>query len=236
MKKLITSSILVLICLQIIGQTIAKPVSLVASKPVSIIKKQPNDWVLKKAENGISVYTRSAENSKFNELKVVFQVNTSLSSIVALLNDVESYPKWIYHCEEAKILKKDSDKHLIRYQKTVAPWPVDSRDIAVEVNTYQDDKTKIVYQKINAVPDFTPLVEDHVRIREFKALWTLKPLKNGLVQVEYELMVNPAGNIPSWLVNLAVVEGPYETSVNMKKRLLDAKYQKANVAFIINPE
>lgn len=236
MKKLTVSSILIFICSQIIGQTVAKPVSFVASKPVSIVKKQSNDWVLKKAENGISVYTRTAENSKFNELKVVFQVKTSLSSIVALLNDVESYPKWIYHCEDSKILKKDSDKHLIRYQKTVAPWPVDNRDIAVEVNSYQDEKTKIVYQKINAVPDYTPLVEDHVRIREFKALWTLKPLKNGVVQVEYELLVNPAGNIPSWLVNLAVVEGPYETSVNMKKRLLDAKYQNANVAFIINPE
>lgn len=236
MKKLTLLSICILICFQIIGQTIAKPTSLVATKSLSPVKKQLNDWVLKKAENGINVYTRTAENSKFNELKVVFQVNTSLSSIVALLNDVEAYPKWIYHCEEAKILKKNSDKHLIRYQKTAAPWPVDSRDLAVEVNTYQDDKTKIVYQKINAVPDYTPIAEDYVRVREFKALWTLKPLKNGVVQVEYELIANPAGNIPSWLVNLAVVEGPYETSINMKKRLLDAKYQKANVAFIINPE
>ncbi len=198
--------------------------------------KTADNWELKKSENGISIYTRYSEDSDYKELKAIFQLKTSLSSIIALLNDVESYPQWVYRCETSKVLKKSSDKQLIRYQTIVAPWPVDNRDVIVEVNSYQDEKTKIVYQKVNALPDYSPKLKNHVRIREFRAVWTLKPLKNGVVEIEYELLVNPAGAIPAWIVNMAMVDGPYETSLKMKERLLYEKYQKASIPFITNPE
>jgi hypothetical protein len=194
------------------------------------------NWQLKKFENGISIYTRTPENSKYKELKAVYQIKSSLSSIIAVLNDFESFPKWVYRCEKSIALKKDSDNHIIRYQTVVAPWPVDNRDMVLEVNSFQDKKTKIVYQKVNSIPDYIPLVKGHVRVREFRALWTLIPLKNGFVEVNYELLVNPGGNIPAWLVNLALVDGPFDTSVKMREMLMNEKYQKTNYSFIANPE
>ena len=199
-------------------------------------KKEVSNWELKKSENGISVYTRLTKDSEYKELKATFQIKTSLSSIIALLNDVESYPQWVYRCQTSKVLKKDSDQHLIRYQTIVAPWPVDNRDVVVEVNTRQDEKTNVVYQKVSALPSYSPKLKGHVRITQFRALWTLTPLKNGFVLVEYELLVNPAGSIPAWLVNLAMVEGPFDTSVKMRDRLMMEKYQKASFEFITNPK
>lgn len=198
--------------------------------------KIADNWELKKVENGITIYTRATETSDYKELKAVFQIKSSMSSIIAILNDVEAYPEWVFRCETSKVLKKNSDQHLVRYQTVVAPWPVDNRDVVVEVKTYQDAKTKIVYQKVNALPDYAPQLKNHVRIREFRATWTLKPLKNGIVEVEYELLVNPAGAIPAWIVNMALVDGPYETSLKMKERILYEKYQKINYPFIVNPE
>lgn len=193
-------------------------------------------WQLKKFEDGISIYTRLAENSKYKELKAVYQIKTSLSSIIALLNDAESYPLWVYRCEKSKVILKKSDQHLFRYQSIVAPWPVDNRDVVVEVRTYQDEKTKIVNQKVDCKPSFSPEVDGHVRILEFRALWTLTPLKNGIVEVEYQLLVNPGGNIPAWLINMAIIDGPFETSVHMKTMLMKEKYQKTVYPFISNPE
>jgi ribosome-associated toxin RatA of RatAB toxin-antitoxin module len=190
------------------------------------------DWELKKFEQGIYVYTRNTEGTKYKELKAVYQVKTSLSSIVALLNDVDSYPQWIYRCGSSKILKQSSDQELVRYQTVVAPWPVDNRDMIVEVHTRQDEKTGVVYQKVTAAPDYLSEVPDYVRIREFRGFWTLTPLPNGIVNVQYELLVNPAGALPAWIVNMAVVDGPFETSVNMKQWLMKDKYQKANFSFI----
>ena len=55
-----------------------------------------NDWQLKEFENGMTIYARKPINSNFKELKASFGLKTFLSSIVALVNDCESYPQWVY--------------------------------------------------------------------------------------------------------------------------------------------
>lgn len=200
------------------------------------ISDSSDSWQLKKSENGIFVYTRNAQGSDYKELKAVYQIKTSMSSVIALLNDVDSYPQWIYKCERSKLIKKSSDQDLIRYQSIVAPWPVDNRDMVLEAHSYQDPKTGIVYQEVKCLPDHIPAVKDHVRIREFRARWTITPLKNGIIEVQYELLLNPGGNIPAWLVNMAVVDGPYDTSVKMKEWLMKEKYKSAHYSFINDPE
>jgi hypothetical protein len=193
---------------------------------------QEKKWDLKKQENGISVYTRLAESSSFKELKSVCTIKTSLKSIVALLNDWESYPGWVYRCGKSSTLKKISDREVIHYQTVVAPWPVDSRDFVVNVKLNQDPKSGIVTIISTSNPGFIPVIPGHVRIKEFKASWTLIPKENGTTEVIYHLLVNPGGYVPAWLVNLAVVDGPYETMLNFKEEVKKEKYQKAVIDYI----
>lgn len=190
------------------------------------------DWQLRKSEEGIEVYSRNAENSSFKELKSVVTLKTSLSSIVALLNDWESYPQWVYRCGKSTTLKKISEIEVIHYQTVTTPWPVDSRDFIVQVKLQQDPSTKVVVISSTCMPDFIPKVPDLVRITEFKASWTLIPQKDGTVKVIYQLLVNPGGYVPAWLINLAVVEGPYETTLHLKEWVKKEKYQKAAVHYI----
>ncbi|MCW3070884.1 MAG: lipid-binding domain protein [Bacteroidetes bacterium] len=191
-----------------------------------------NSWHLKKFENGISVYTRNAQNSAFKELKSVCVLKTSLGSIVALLNDWDTYPQWVYKCGKSTTLKKISGAELIHYQTVVAPWPVDSRDFVVNVRLSQDPVSRIVKIVSSCRPDYIPKVPGYVRITEFSASWTLVPQKDGNVEVTYQLLVNPGGYVPAWLVNLAVVEGPYETTLHFMEWVMKEKYQKAIVPLI----
>jgi hypothetical protein len=196
---------------------------------------ESNTWTLKKNQNGVSVYSRDAENSRFKELKSVTIYKSSLSSLIALIDDFESYPQWVYKCAVSTTIKKNSEKDLIHYQSVIAPWPVDNRDFVVHVQLQQDPVTKVIIQNVSCIPDYIPRVKGHVRITEFKARWTLIPLKDGYVEANYELLVNPGGNVPAWIVNLAAVDGPYETAINMKKMLMKEKYQKAVVLFVKEP-
>jgi len=192
-------------------------------------------WHLKKFESGISVYTRHAEHSKLKELKSDFQIKTSLSSIVALLNDFESYPEWVYRCEKSYTALKISNYEFIQYQSVKAPWPVENRDIVIHKKLIQDPATKVIIQRVNGMPEYLPKVAGHIRIKLFKALWIITPLKNGIVNIEYQLLVDPSGSVPAWLVNLAAVDGPFETEINMKEWLMKEKYQKARLAYIKEP-
>lgn len=200
---------------------------------VALFLKQENnevfEWQLRKSESGIVVYSRDVEGSNFKELKSIFEIKTSLSSVVALLKDFDSYPQWVYRCGESKLLKKISYKESIHYQTVVAPWPVDNRDFIVRVFLNQDTVSGKIVQTGQCLPNYLPPMKDHVRIQLFNAKWTITPLQNGFLKIEYQLMVDPGGNVPAWLVNLAVVDGPFDTAVGMKRMLLKEKYSKANI-------
>jgi hypothetical protein len=138
----------------------------------------------------------------------------------------------VYRCGKSSTLKKISDTELIHYQTVVAPWPVDSRDFVVNVKTVQDEKTKIVTIKSTCKPTYIPKMPGFVRITEFNASWTLIPMKDGTVEIIYQLLVNPGGYVPAWIVNLAVIDGPFTTAVNLRDRVLKEKYQKTKYSFI----
>jgi hypothetical protein len=194
-----------------------------------------NDWVLKKYGNGVAVYNREVPGSTIKELKAVTQLQTSLSSIITLLEDRETYPEWVYKCGKSYQVKKISDSEGIYYQNVVAPWPVDNRDFVVLVKVTQDAKTKVVTQTSKVIKGILPEVSGTVRVTEFNALWTLTPIKNGMVNCEYQLLVNPGGSIPAWLINLAAIDGPYETTVNLRSWVFKDKYQKSHLSFIKEP-
>lgn len=185
-----------------------------------------NPWQLYKNENGIAVYSRKAAKTNIKELKTVVRLKTTLNSLVALLNDWDSYPQWNYKCEESKTLKIINERELIHYQMVNLPWPADDEDFIIRVKFWQDMKTKVVTITSTNCPNYIPPIVDRTRIKEMEAKWTLTPMKDGTVEAVYEFYVNPGGSIPIWLLNAAVAYGPYETMLNFKEWVMKEKYQK----------
>ncbi len=195
-----------------------------------------NDWHLKKVDKGITVYTRESENSGFEELKAITHLKTSVSSIVALLYDFEAYPAWVYKCGKSGTLKIISEKELIHYQTIMAPWPVDNRDFVVNIKIHQNKKTKVITINSYAMGNYIPVFPGYVRIMKFDGSWVITPQNDGTVEIEYQLLVDPGGYVPAWVVNMVVIEGPFETMTNIKERVFRNKYQKAKIPFIEEPE
>lgn len=201
----------------------------------SSFNKPKDDWQLKKYENGISVYTRDNENSAFKELKASTYLNASLSSTVALLYDWDTYPQWVYKCGKSSTLKTINEKELIHYQTVLAPWPAENRDFIVNIKIEQDKTTKAVTIRSYSIGQYIPVMPDYVRITKFNASWVLTPQKNGTIEIVYQLFVDPGGYAPAWIVNMAIVDGPYETLNNMKTWVAKEKYIKTKIPFIVEP-
>lgn len=191
-----------------------------------------SDWQLYKSENGISIYTRKANNTNIKQLKSVVTLKTSLNSIVALLNDWDAYPQWNYKCGESKTLKIISPTELIHYQTVVTPWPVDHEDFIINVKLMQDEKTKIVTITSTNLPDYIPPYPNRSRIKYLEGKWTLTPSKDGTVLAEYEFFVNPGGLVPAWIINAAITYGPYENIFNITQWVQKPKYQQAKNPFV----
>lgn len=207
----------------------------ITSLGFTTFRNTEKEWILKKQSNGVSVYNRGVESSAVKELRAVTQIKTSLSSIISLLNDKESYPQWVYKCGKAYTLKEINEQEAVCYQNVLAPWPLDNRDIVIHVKAKQDANTKVVFQSSVSKPEFIPTVTSHVRVILFNASWVLTPLKNGMINCEYQLLFDPGGNVPTWLVNIAAIDGPFETTSNMRQMVMKEKYQKTHYSFIKEP-
>lgn len=187
-------------------------------------------WVFKNEKNGVKVYYK--KTSDVHEIKMVTSMKATLSGVVQLLNEVENYPKWGYKLSEAKLLKRVNDQEFYYWSKLDFPWPLNDRDIVVQAKVEQDSASRRVTSTSWAKPNYLPENKDVVRIKTTTTKWTIVPGSGGWLYIEYYIYSNPGGNIPDWLVNMAIDIGPLETLSNMRKMLQEPKYRTAKLAYI----
>jgi len=191
-----------------------------------------NEWKLRKSADGISVFTKLAAGSAYEDIKANTTIKTSLSSLVAVIKDIPSYTSWAYECKKVELTKIVNGTEIEHYQETAAPWPVSNRDIVVHTKITQDKNTKIIFISLKGIPDGLPRNTDLIRVTKFEASWKFIPKENNMVEIEYNLSTDPAGSIPAWVANMAMVEGPFQTLKKLKEIVNQPKYQNAKYSFI----
>lgn len=184
------------------------------------------DWELIKDEQGIKVYTRQLPDSAIKEFKGVTHIKTSLASLVALLDDAGSCKEWMHNCIKGEVLEKISDKERYTYVVNDVPWATD-RDIVVHSIISQDPEKKVVTIQLTGVADYKPPDADYVRVSKLKGFWRFTPDKNGVIEVVYQIHMEPGGWLPALLVDLVIVDTPFYTLLKMRDIVKKPKYKNA---------
>ena len=100
------------------------------------------NWELQKSADGVEVYYRDSDSSEIKELKIVCQIEASFSSAIALINDIPSMPKWVFRCEEAKVLKSHDVSNFIFVNHTDFPFFFSDRELVFQCTTYKEKETQ----------------------------------------------------------------------------------------------
>jgi hypothetical protein len=195
-------------------------------------EKKEAVWTLVKNKKGVKVYTRKVDGIDFKEFKGVITLKTSLTSLVALVGDTEGLPDWIENCAKVQLLKRVSEKETYAYTLSKAPWPVMDRDAVVHNVLSQDNDTLVITVKQTGKPDHIKPKKNIIRVKRIEGFWQFTPQEDGTVQVVYQVLSDPSGALPAWLVNSSVVSQPYKTLLKMKKMVMRDKYQTAQLEFI----
>ncbi len=182
-------------------------------------------WILEKDKNGIKVYTRKAEGLEFKEFKAITTVNAPVSALVALVIDVETYPEWVENVKSSKILKVVNENEIIYYNEIKVPWPLSNRDNIVITKVIQNSGTNVVKVVMKGRPDYLPEDPDIVRMPKANGFWEFLQGENNETEVYLQYLADPGGNVPAWIVNMFVVDGPYQTLMNMKEFVKKEKYK-----------
>lgn len=178
---------------------------------------------LKKSQDNIFVYTCKSPDSKLKSIKATFRIDTRLSVLAALLMDAKNYTQWQYNMIDASVLQKISENDIIYHSEVEAPWPVSNRDLVMHLKITQDPKTKVMIIHIESIPTFIPEKEGVVRVPKAEGQWVVIPVNKNELQVDYSFIIDPGGTVPTWLINMALAEGPFETFRNLKKRIQNEK-------------
>jgi ribosome-associated toxin RatA of RatAB toxin-antitoxin module len=191
---------------------------LVALTPCNALLSQ-SAWELKKDKDSIRIYTRSTEGSKFNELKVVFNLRGNFEQLRTIIQDVNHYKEWVYASKVSNIVEKKSNEELVYYSEVSAPWPLSNRDFYSDTKIWMDSANK--HMRISSCNLVNKYEEKNhiVRIPFLKAEWTISMLAPSIMRVEYLLDWNPGGSIPAWIANMFFTAGPYQSFNQLQKKM-----------------
>ena len=186
--------------------------------PVQTILAQSN-WEIKKEKDNIRIYTRVQKESRFNELKAVFELPGNFTQLRSILEDVNQYPNWVYSTKTSTVVERPGPGDMIYYAEISAPWPLSNRDYYSETKIWVDSSLQKMHISSHSISDRFPFKKHLVRVPLLKAEWTITRAASASLHVEYTLQWNPGGNIPAWVANMFSTMGPYQSFSELKKKM-----------------
>jgi len=173
-------------------------------------------WKLAKNSNGIKVYTSKLKNSRIKAFKVTTRVKAEASDYIKALTDFPNYWRWLANCETASLISQPTPNEYIYYVRWRAPWPMSYRDAVVRMVMEEVSDTEIVCTLQN-VKGHKKVEKNIVRLPHLNGHWKFISTPEGQLYIENYLHMDPGGAVPSWLVNTMLIDGPFNTIVQLKK-------------------
>lgn len=196
---------------------------------------QAADWEMARNTDGITIETRAIEGEGLKEFRGRTTVNARLSSLVALLYDIEQAPQWMHDNEGLTYDEVISERDRWIYVVNGAPWPLRTRDAYIHVVTTQDPDSKAIFLDITAHPQRKVAHKKRVRIQRMRGGWLFEPNENKTIDVTYAMFIDPGGSVPKALANMVVVDNPYNTIAGMLRMLATGDYDDAHIDWVVEP-
>ena len=169
----------------------------------------------KKSEFIIIVEKKNSPEDEVNTYRGTMTMPISIERIAYVLDDTESKKEWVSRLKEETRLEENISSNLsIAYQHYNLSWPVSDRDYVIESKwtVMKDMKLPTAILSIKSIiRDDVPEIEGRVRGKLDLLVYKLEKLKSNQTRVTVEIMVNPKGLLPNFMINLIQKEWPITT-------------------------
>ena len=168
-----------------------------------------------KSEFTIIVEKKNSPEDEVNTYRGTTTMPISIERIAYVLDDTESKIEWVSRLEEENRLEGNPFSYRsIAYQHYNLSWPVSDRDYVIESKwtVMKDMKLPTAILSIKSIiRDDVPEIEGRVRGQLDRLVYKLEKLKSNQTRVTVEIMVNPKGLLPNFMINLIQKEWPITT-------------------------
>ena len=191
------------------------------------------DWELKKDKDGILAYTRSREGIKFKEYKVEMEIEATLNQVMAIFKDFDVYTDLFPGTENVKVLH-DEPNHHVTYIKFNIPFPARDRDAIFDNRISYVPQMKTLFIDVKCLTEEYETNPKLIQIEFCEGGWRFEDLGNGKLKVVHNLIVDPAGKAPAWIVNSKTVDDPIKTYKSLRKMIKAEKYRGQSFSLLTN--
>lgn len=192
----------------------------------SIAPTNPNDgWKLSKQTSEVTIYSRLRSGSPVKEFKAVGEIDAPTRAVSNVINDLESYPKFMPYTTECRLLKQEGDS-IITYQR-LSPKIVDDRDYTLRIRkkSWPVENGFAYTNRWEPANELGPAEKKGVvRVKMCEGGWLLEPAGPGKTRATYTVYTDSGGAIPVFLANSMGQLGIGRLYAAIRKQVKDPKY------------
>jgi len=181
------------------------------------------EWELEKEEDGISAYTRKRDGIKFKEYKVEMIIEATHEQILAVFQDFDRYPEIFPGTSDVKLLLDTEDRY-VTYVKFNIPFPVRDRDALFDNRITYDASKDLLRVDVQCLTDEFETDDSLIQITFCDGYWEFQELGDGKMRAVNQLIVDPGGFAPAFIVNSKTIDDPIETCQSLRKIVNEQKY------------
>jgi hypothetical protein len=174
-------------------------------------------WELQKDKENIKVFTRAQEGWPIKGFRAETKIKASKEALIETVLNAKEFTAWMNDMKKSSVLETKPDGTVITYYELGIPWPMQNRDAVAAMQVREEDET--TYVEVDILTDYLPEYPKLVRMTKSVGFWSFTESQNGSIDVVYQFIADPEGNVPGWLANLFLVDGPYQTLTNLRERL-----------------
>lgn len=196
--------------------------NLVATEP----ETAPVEWKLVSTSDNVALYRRSRSGPGHYESKAIGEIAASTRVVHAVIDDVDSYSRFMPYTVECRVLKREGDS-VLTYQRLSAPL-VSDRDYTLRVRTTSktvEGGTSYLsrWETENALGPVER--KGIVRVKLCEGGWLLEPIGPNATRATYTVYTDSGGVIPAFIKNTGSQIGIRKIFTEIRKQVLDSKYK-----------
>lgn len=203
--------------------------ALVLSGPARADAPNPADkWEQFDEEDGVRMFRRDVPGSSIVALRGEGFVEAPITRVASVLIDRQRSPEWIDRLVKTKVLREISETELVCWNHIKTPSPLKDRDFVYKTVLTTDPAKKQVrfsYRSVtdSLAPEYDAYVRGDFQGGKFELTMAERTNQDGTktpgTLVVAEVIVDPRGSVPSFIVNMVQKSWPHKTLTALRKQV-----------------
>lgn len=174
-----------------------------------------SSWKKLYSKKGLSFYSKKLKGSSLLNFRAIGEINVAMGEAMAILRSVEHATKWDENTKVKKTIENISDIEAITYSETAIPWPFRNRDLVLSNKLFIDTERVALRVDVKSIerkdyPKRKKLVRAYLDAKMF-----FREKSANQTLVDLQILVDPKGSIPHWIVNIVQKSMPYDFLIGL---------------------